>query len=113
MQVYSLDWDKQYLEDEAVLQAAGGYNSNDYQFMEALLPGQPLWPNLPPPPVVVDTSAPQPAPPEGETELPAPSSKLLLKQHLCTVLGTIMMQQVDLFDRVAYMRRILTSELGV
>ena len=67
MQVYSLDWDKQYLEDEAVLQAAGGYNSSDYQLMDPLLPGQPLWADLPPPPVVNDASAPEPAPPEGDT----------------------------------------------
>lgn len=86
LQVYSLDWDKQYVEDEAVLSAAGGYNSNDYQFMEPLLPGQPLWADLPPPPVVIDTSAPQPSPPEGETEASAPSGTACCDLKLCTAL---------------------------
>ena len=80
MQVYSLDWDRQYLEDEAVLQAAGGYNANDYQLMEPLLPGQPLWADLPPPPEVTDASAPQPVPPEGDSAaLLTPGSKYLTK----------------------------------
>lgn len=66
LQVYSLDWDRQYLEDEAVLLAAGGYDANDIQLMDPLPPGQPLWSDLPPPPAVVDPADPQPAPPESD-----------------------------------------------
>ena len=49
LQAYSLDWDKQYLEDEAKLRSSSGYGAGDVMLMPPLAPGAPLWANLPPP----------------------------------------------------------------
>lgn len=65
LQVFTLDWDQQYLEDEAALREAGGYDANDIQLLDPLPPGAALWPDLPPPPAS-PTDGPQPVPPEGE-----------------------------------------------
>ena len=63
-QVYSLDWDKRYLEDEAALREAGGYDAADTQLLDPLPPGAALWPDLTRPPVL-PTDGPQLAPPEA------------------------------------------------
>ena len=63
-QVFSLDWDKQYLEDEAVLREAGGFDANDMQLLDPLPPGAPLWSDLPAPPTPA-ADGPQPVPPEA------------------------------------------------
>ena len=63
-QVYSLDWDKQYLEDEAALRAAGGYDAADTQLLDPLPPGAPLWSDLQPAPAP-SSDEPQLAPPEA------------------------------------------------
>jgi len=70
LQVFTLDWDKQYLEDEAALREAGGYDANDIQLLDPLPPGAALWPDLPPPPAS-PTDGPQPLPPEGEANASA------------------------------------------
>ncbi|KAL0040642.1 hypothetical protein WJX79_000331 [Trebouxia sp. C0005] len=67
MEVFSLDWDKQYLEDEAALREAGGYDANDIQLLDPLPPGTALWPDLPPPPAP-PADGPQPVPPEAEAD---------------------------------------------
>lgn len=61
--MYSLDWDKRYLEDEAALREAGGYDAADTQLLDPLPPGAPLWTDLPPAPVP-STDDPQLAPPD-------------------------------------------------
>lgn len=60
-----MDWDKRYLEDEAALREAGGYDAADTQLLDPLAPGAPLWPDLAPPPVS-PTDGPQLAPPEAD-----------------------------------------------
>ncbi len=70
LQVFTLDWDKQYLEDEAALREAGGYDANDIQLLDPLPPGAALWPDLPPPPAS-PADNPQPVPPEAEADAPA------------------------------------------
>ena len=63
--MYSLDWDRRYLEDEAALREAGGYDAADTQLLDPLAPGASLWPDLAPPPVSL-TDQPQLAPPEAD-----------------------------------------------
>jgi hypothetical protein len=70
LQVFTLDWDKQYLEDEATLREAGGYDANDIQLLDPLPPGAALWPDLPPPPAP-PANGPQPVPPEAEADASA------------------------------------------
>jgi len=70
LQVFTLDWDQQYLEDEAALREAGGYDANDIQLLDPLPPGAALWPDLPPPPAP-PANGPQPVPPEAEADASA------------------------------------------
>lgn len=69
VQVFSLDWDKQYLEDEAALREAGGYDASDTQLLDPLPPGAPLWSDLPAPPASA-SDEPQPPPPEVAGDAP-------------------------------------------
>ncbi len=69
MQVFSLDWDKQYLEDDVTLRGAGGYDANDIQLLDPLPPGAPLWSDLPALPAP-SVDGPQPVPPEAEGDAP-------------------------------------------
>lgn len=75
-QVYSLDWDKQYLEDEAALREAGGYDAADTQLLDPLVPGAPLWPDLTLP-SVSSTDGPQLAPPEADDTASSNLGRLL------------------------------------
>lgn len=68
--MYSLDWDKQYLEDEAALREAGGYDAADTQLLDPLAPGAPIWSDLPPAPIP-PSDEPQPVPPEASADAPS------------------------------------------
>ena len=72
--MYSLDWDKQYLEGEAALREAGGYDAADTQLLDPLAPGAPLWSDLPPPPAA-PADSPQPAPPDNDANAPSSLGK--------------------------------------
>ncbi|KAK9824158.1 hypothetical protein WJX72_008157 [[Myrmecia] bisecta] len=48
IEVFSVDWDKQYLADEERLRNAAGYDASDTMLREPLAPGAPLWGDLRP-----------------------------------------------------------------
>ena len=76
LQAYSLDWDKQYLEDEARLRACGGYGPTDTMLMPPLAPGAQLWVDLPAEAAPAGTAEAAPEAAAATADTPAAGAEL-------------------------------------